>query len=77
MDRYKSFILPVSNCVHNSFKTIEVKYCRKYNTNTKTSVSFESKTIRVFFFIACYAIFVLTALSTIACIAITYNTAKS
>ena len=38
---------PVPNCIHNSFKPTEVKYCIKYNTNTKTSVSFESRTIRV------------------------------
>ena len=40
--------MPVSNCAHNSFKPIEVKYRIKHNTNTKTSVSFESRTIRVF-----------------------------
>ena len=39
---------PVPNYIHYSFEPIEVKYCIKYHANTKTSVSFESRTIHVF-----------------------------
>ena len=28
------FFCPVINCIHNSFKSIEVKYCIKYSTKT-------------------------------------------
>ena len=34
---------PVWNCIHNFFKVVKVKYCIKYNANTKTPVSVESR----------------------------------
>ena len=48
MVRINLLFLPVPICIHNSSKPIEVKYCIKYSTNTKTSASLESRMMRVF-----------------------------
>ena len=48
MVRINLLFLPVPICIHNSSKPIEVKYCIKHSTDTKTSASLESRMIRVF-----------------------------